>query len=273
MNTVSSELLPQRALGSTGLYVSCLGLGTVKFGRNRGVKYPHGFALPDDKQIQCLLSKARELGINLLDTAPAYGSSEERLGKLLGNRHEWILCSKTGEEFRHGNSFFDFSAAHTRNSVERSLKRLRTDYLDLVLVHSDGNDEHIIRDTDCFGTLARCKEQGLIRAYGMSGKTVAGGKLALQHSDVVMVTCNPLEIGELPVIAEAHRLGKGVLIKKAFNSGQALVWQDDNPQIAADTALSFVFSQPGVSSVIIGTLNEKHLRQNVASVNKLLIPG
>src|SRR5690606_4111141 len=119
-----------------------------------------------------LLTQASELGINLLDTAPAYGISEERLGQLLNNRDQWILCSKTGEEFSNGQSHFDFSAKHTRFSIERSLKRLRTDYLDLVLVHSDGQDEHIIRHTDCFETLQQLKDQGLIRAFGISSKTI-----------------------------------------------------------------------------------------------------
>lgn len=88
-----------------------------------------------------LLKLTRDLGINLIDTAPAYGRSEERLGPLLrGQRQEWVIVSKVGEEFADGVSRHDFSAAHTRLSVERSLQRLETDFIDLVLVHSDGND-------------------------------------------------------------------------------------------------------------------------------------
>ena len=75
-----NDTLPSRILGSTGLEVSTLGLGTVKFGRNSGVKYPNQFDLPDDEQIRQLLAQASDHGMNLLDTAPAYGSSEERLG-------------------------------------------------------------------------------------------------------------------------------------------------------------------------------------------------
>ena len=70
------------ALGNTGIEVSALGLGTVKLGRNEGVKYPSGFELPDDASVSRLLQLAADAGINLLDTAPAYGSSEERIGKL-----------------------------------------------------------------------------------------------------------------------------------------------------------------------------------------------
>ena len=98
-----------RALGKTGLQVSALGLGTVKLGRDQGVKYPATYTLPDDRSAARLLDTARELGINLLDTAPAYGSSEQRLGRLLaGQRRHWLLCSKVGEEFVDGQSRFDF---------------------------------------------------------------------------------------------------------------------------------------------------------------------
>ena len=134
-----------RELGDTGLTVSALGLGTVKIGRDQGVKYPTPFSIPDDDAVRDLLARARELGINLIDTAPAYGRSEERLGHLLPNRQDWVIVSKVGEEFSDGDSHFDFSPAHTRASVERSLRRLNTDYLDCVLIHSDGNDLDVLR--------------------------------------------------------------------------------------------------------------------------------
>ncbi|MNH46170.1 Aldo/keto reductase family protein [compost metagenome] len=65
-----------------------------------------------------------------------------------GQRDHWVIVSKVGEEFEDGRSRFDFSAAHTRFSIERSLKRLETDCIDLVLVHSDGNDLHILEDEE-----------------------------------------------------------------------------------------------------------------------------
>src|SRR5436309_13406676 len=118
--------------------VSALGLGTVKFGRNRQGKYPSGdgFALPSDRESETLLDVALAHGINLLDTAPAYGSAEQRLGEVLGSRRErFFIATKTGEEFIDGRSEYDFSAAHTRRSIERSLMRLRTSFIDCVLVH------------------------------------------------------------------------------------------------------------------------------------------
>ena len=157
-----------RPLGSTGLTVSPLGLGTVKLGRDQGVKYPNGFSIPDDAAARALLHQARELGINLLDTAPAYGISEERLGPLLrGQRQDWVIVSKVGEEFINGASLFDFSPAHTRLSVERSLKRLETEHIELLLVHSDGNDLAILHDSGVYATLAELKREGKIGAFGL----------------------------------------------------------------------------------------------------------
>ena len=261
--------LPRRPLGDTGIEVSCLGLGTVKIGRNEGVKYPERFTIPDDAAVQNLLHQAQALGINFIDTAPAYGNCEERLGKLIQRRHEWVICTKTGEEFSGGKSLFDFSARHTRRSIERSLQRLHTDYLDLVLVHSDGNDKYIIEQTDCFDTLSRLREQGLIRAFGLSGKTVDGGLLAAQLCDVVMVNYNPAHTVEARVIDRANELHKGVLIKKAFDSGHAIAGQADADDTITQN-MRFIFSRPGVSSIITGTINPLHLHQNVTATIRVL---
>ena len=132
-------------LGSTGMAVSLIGLGTVKLGRNSDVKYPSAFELPSDDDARALLDAARALGVNLLDTAPAYGSSEARLGALLeGQRDDWLICTKAGEIYEGGQSRYDFTEQHIRASVDASLKRLRTDRVDILLLHSDGRDEEII---------------------------------------------------------------------------------------------------------------------------------
>ncbi|PCC97708.1 aldo/keto reductase [Halopseudomonas pelagia] len=255
-----------RPLGSSGLTVSPLGLGTVKFGRNTGVKYPQQFELPDDRQALELLALAHDLGINLIDTAPAYGTSEERLGTLLaGQRQNWVICSKVGEEFEQGQSHFNFSAAHTRLSVERSLRRLNTDYLDLVLVHSDGNDLQVLNG-EAYPALEQLKREGLIRAFGFSGKTVEGGIAALEAGDCAMVTYNLAEQGERSVLDFALSHNKGILIKKALASGH-LCLQGEDP---AKKSLELVFAHPAVASAIIGTINPRHLQQNVISALKVL---
>lgn len=257
-----------RPLGDTGLRVSPLGLGTVKLGRDQGVKYPSGFTIPDDAEARQLLALARDLGINLIDTAPAYGRSEERLGPLLrGQRQDWVIVSKVGEEFEAGQSHFDFSPAHTRRSVERSLQRLETDVIDLVLVHSDGNDVAVLRDSGVYETLAELKQAGKIRAFGLSGKTVEGGLLALERGDCAMVTYNLNEQGERPVLDYAAQHAKGLLVKKGLASGHVCLAPGMDPVRAS---FELIFGHPGVTSAIIGTINPLHLSHNVATAAAVL---
>jgi aryl-alcohol dehydrogenase-like predicted oxidoreductase len=255
--------LEHRELGQSGISVSCIGLGTVKFGRNQEVKYPSNFALPSDEEIVSLIDQAKSLGINLLDTAPAYGSSEQRLGRLLSDRKDWVICTKVGEEFVTGKSFYDYSANHIRKSIERSLLNLNTDYLDLVLIHSDGNDVAIIESTDCLEALSKLKERGLIRAIGMSTKSIEGGQKAVDLTDAVMVTYNPTCSKDEIVIDHALTNRKGVLIKKALNSGH-------DCEGGVEKSFEFSLNHPGVTSIIFGTISSAHLEANVQTAIKVL---
>jgi aryl-alcohol dehydrogenase-like predicted oxidoreductase len=251
-----------RPLGRTGLRVSALGLGTVKLGRNRGVKYPHPFELPSDEDARRLLTLAADLGINLLDTAPAYGQSEERLGVLLeGLADRFLVSTKVGEEFDGERSVFDFSPEHTAASVRRSLTRLRREALDIVLVHSDGRDLDIVHRFGTLEALAECRRAGLVRAVGLSAKSAEGARAAMPHCNVLMLALNPADQEMLPVVREAHAAGVGVLIKKGLRSGRlgALAPPDADPVRAA---LGFLLAEPGVSSVVAGTIDPDHLRHN-----------
>lgn len=244
----------RRRLGNTGFEVSALGLGTVKIGRNRGLKYAEGFALPEDGAVLRLLDQALDLGIDLLDTAPAYGVSEERLGKLLGSRRDrFAIASKAGEEFDGTNSRFDFSPEAIRRSVERSLARLRTDRIDILLLHSDGRDETPERFGPAFEMLRRLQAEGKVRATGFSGKSIAGGRMGVELADVAMVTLNRSAPAEREVVAAAAAAGKGVLVKKALASGR------NAGEGSLQAAMEFVFSVPGVSCVVVGTLDPAHL--------------
>ena len=257
-----------RLLGATGLQVSPLGLGTVKLGRNQAVKYPRAFELPSDRDALTLLEIAWDLGINFLDTAPAYGTSEERLGRLLRHcRREWVIVTKVGEAFQDGVSHLDFSAAATRISVERSLRRLGVETLDAVLIHSDGDDLAILERETVLPTLFDLKQAGLIRAVGMSTKTVDGGLRAVECCDLVMITYNWRQREKLPVIRAAQATNKGVLIKKGLLSGHLDRIAEPDPIVAS---LSSIYAEPGISSVVVGTLNPTHLRANAAAVERAL---
>jgi aryl-alcohol dehydrogenase-like predicted oxidoreductase len=245
---------------------SVLGLGTVKFGRNEKVKYPRPFDLPDDESIYRLLKSASESGINLIDTAPAYGSSEVRLGEAMdrfgwfGSRSSWVVSTKAGEEFSDGASRYCFQPDHLQMSVHRSCSRLKTDYLDLVLLHSDPEERCLLESSEAMETLSRLRDQGVVRMIGASCYTVAGaGKAVQSGADVLMLTVNQQETCFIPLLSDFTSPEIGILIKKPFGSG----FLSQTPD-AAGGAIRFVFEHtPGDrTSVIVGTLNPDHLKQH-----------
>jgi aryl-alcohol dehydrogenase-like predicted oxidoreductase len=248
-----------RPLGRTGLEVSVLGFGAFKIGRNRGIKYQQGYELPDDATVERLMATVRGLGISYIDTAPAYGTSEERLGKVLAqHRHGEVISTKVGETFRDGVSLYDYSPESTRASVERSARRLGRDVLDVVLVHSDGNDLPIQDATGVVETLLALKAEGRVRAVGFSGKTTEGAFRALEWADVLMVEFHIEDPSHEEVIGEAHNRGIGVVVKKGLASGQ----------LPAAEAIGFVLAHPGVSSLIVGSLDALHLAENAEAAKR-----
>ncbi|HEX2974251.1 MAG TPA: aldo/keto reductase [Tepidisphaeraceae bacterium] len=243
----------QRPLGKTGLTVSPLAFGAFKIGRNQKIKYAASYELPTDTEVDRLLNGVLDLGINLIDTAPAYGLSEERVGQTIAHRRrDYILSTKVGETFENGHSVYDFSKAAITYSIHRSLKRLRTEILDLVFIHSDGTDLEILRRSDAVPTLQLLRSQGYIRFLGLSGKTVEGAEAAMDWADLLMVEYHPQDITHQTVINRAIEKGLGVLVKKPLASGR----------IPPEQALPFILKQP-VSSVVIGGLNLDHIRQNI----------
>ena len=245
--------LPRRLLGSTGIEVSCLGFGSFKIGRNQGIKYPTGYELPTDEECRELLDGILSLGINLIDTAPAYGIAEERLGKILSDRrHEFVLSSKVGERYHAGESTYRYGATEVQVSVEESLRRLGTDHLDLLFIHSNGDDLWILRETDTVTALQNLKQSGKVRAIGLSGKTVAGAEAALEWADVLMIEFHVNAISHRELMRKAHDQGVGILIKKGLAAGH----------LPPEQAIDFVLSEPSVDSLVLGGLNLEHFAGN-----------
>ncbi|GDY08525.1 aldo/keto reductase [Planctomycetia bacterium] len=251
--------MQMRPLGRTELLVTPLGFGAFKIGRNEKVKYPQPYDLPDDATVERLLNGVLDAGINLMDTAPAYGISEDRIGKFLSSRrNEFVLSTKVGERFVNGESSFDFTAAGVRASVAESLHRLRTNVLDILFVHSNGDDLAIQQQTDVVPTLQKLKHAGYVRAIGFSGKTPAGAEAALEWADVVMVEYHLNDTSHAEFIASAASRGVGVVVKKGLASGH----------LPPADAIRFVLSNPHVASVIIGGLNLEHLKTNIAAIGQ-----
>jgi aryl-alcohol dehydrogenase-like predicted oxidoreductase len=232
---------------------SRLAFGAFKIGRNEGIKYETAYALPTDAEVSHLLNGVLDLGCTLIDTAPAYGLSEERIGRAIGSRRDQFLIStKVGETFEAGHSTYDYSDTAIRASIERSLTRLKTDHLDFVFIHSNGDDLRILNETNVVSMLSGYRSQGTIRAIGMSGKSIDGARQALAWADAIMVEYNMVDQSHADVITEASRLNKFVFVKKGLASGRC----------PAAESIRFVLSHPGVTSLVVGGLNLTHFCDN-----------
>ena len=272
-DALNMNQLTQYPLGSTGFTTGRLGLGTVKWGRNQGLKHAD-FGLPDDATCERILDAAESAGVKLLDIAPAYGIAEERLGRLLSARRDhFLLFSKTGENFTDGVSSWNFSADHTRRSVEEGLRRLRTDRLDGVLLHCPRGDLPVIRDTPALEVLHQLKADGKIRSVGVSVMSLEGGLAAVPICDIVMVGWNTGFHDHQPVIDAAAAAGKGILLKKVLSSGDLSGAPPPEGMSAAEFRLRSAFLLPGHPVVIAGTINPAHFQGNLAAAKAMdIIP-
>lgn len=237
-----------RPLGRSGLFVSPVGLGTVKLGRNTDVKYPQPFELPSDEQVAALLDHALKLGVNLVDTAPAYGRSESRLAPWASR---FVVCTKAGEQY-DGRSTYDFSPGAILASVQQSLQRLQVLRLDLLLLHSDGRDVENIRAA--LPALRRLKTEGKVRAVGISAKTQEGVLEAIDGLDVVMAPFGPADRTRGAALQMAHDAGLGIIAIKALDGGRAADPAD---------AIRFVLARKFVDCVVVGTVDPAHLEAAV----------
>jgi aryl-alcohol dehydrogenase-like predicted oxidoreductase len=246
--------MAHRPLGQSNLLVSPIAFGAFKIGRNQKIKYAQSYDLPTDPEVDRLLNGVLDLGINLIDTAPAYGLSEERIGQAIAHRRQdFLLSTKAGETFENGASTYDYSADAIRLSIHRSLRRLRTEVLDFVFIHSNGDDLHILHHTDAAPTLLDLRRQGLIRYVGLSGKTIEGARAAMAWANALMVEYHPNDLSHESVIAEAAAANLALLIKKPLASGA----------LPPHVAIPFILHNPAVSTLVIGGLNLHHFHQNL----------
>ena len=252
-------MVPRR-LGNTGLSASPISLGTTKLGRNTQVKYPQQFELPSDQRVEELLAATLELGVSVIDTAPAYGDSELRLGPFVAaHRERIVLCTKCGERYENGRSIYDFSPRAIDKSVDESLRRLRTDHIDILLLHSDGRDVEILTQTAVLDALARLKSAGKTGAVGISAKTAAGILAARATLDVVMAPFSQQDPSLAEALGKAHDAGLGVMAIKVLASGY----------LEPAKAIDFALRQPFIDSLVVGTIDPAHLREAVTIANSV----
>jgi len=254
MNAPARPALPHRPFAALDREVAVIGFGAFKLGRVDRDKFARAYELPSEIESARLLQGVLELGVDLIDTAPAYGLSESRIGAAIGERRgDFVISTKTGEEREGEVSSFDYSERATETSVCRSLVRLRTGSLDVVFVHSDGRDLEILRNTRVVEVLDRLRRQGLLRVIGFSGKSVEGGLAAADDPriDALMVEYNPRATMQRPVIERAGSLGKAVIVKKALAHGA----------LTPSESIPFILERPEVTSIVIGTLDRAHLAE------------
>ena len=249
--------LPTRHAKRLPSAVSVIGWGAFKIGRNEGIKYPTPYDLPSDAEADRLIHAVIGMGIGVIDTAPAYGLSEARLGSSLDTARERIfLSTKAGERFEDGRSTYDFCERAVATSVAASLDRLRTDRVDCVWVHSDGTDLAILRDGGAIRALAAARERSQVRSIGFSPKTLDGAMAALDDArvDALMVELHPRETSMLPAVQRAGSEGRAVFVKKPLASGH----------LAPAEAIPWILRHPEVTCVVVGGLNAERLRATAA---------
>jgi predicted aldo/keto reductase-like oxidoreductase len=254
--------LPRRPFGRTGREVTVLGLGCFPVG-----------GIPDDDAAIAVVRRAYEGGCRYFDTAPTYadGRSETRVGRALAGlpRGDLFLATKT---------FKPRTALHARRDLESSLKRLRTEYVDLLQIHAvaDADDlQQILAEDGPLAAALKAKEQGLVRHVGVTGHadpTVMAKALAAHDFDSILFPLNCVDPHHLSFVQgtlpAAVKKGLARLAMKVFASG-GLVQKG----IDAERCLRYAFGLD-VSAAVVGcsTVAEVDLALRVARDARPLAP-
>jgi aryl-alcohol dehydrogenase-like predicted oxidoreductase len=211
-----------RTLGSTGLNVSVVGIGTWQYGGEWGKEFTQD-------EVDAIITRGRELGVNLIDTAECYGdhASEAYIGRALknigGDRSDWVIATKFGHHFKKPFERTEpREPSDIRKQLEDSLRSLQTDHVDLLQYHSWG-DEDFFRD-DVLAELGKLKDQGKFRHLGNSvGKNTNVKQVAASKErgiEFIQIIYNRLDKGpEGEVFDICARDNLGVLARVPLASG------------------------------------------------------
>lgn len=290
--------LVKRTLGRTGLEVTALGYGAMELrGPPRGPEV-------STEQASSILNAVLDSGINYIDTSIDYGQSEELIGNFIaGRRSEYFLASKCGclvgdaarsapppgSPNRH-----IFTKENITAGVEQSLRRLKTDYLDVVQFHGSPSQEELERNGS-LDALVDLKRQGKVRFIGMSATLPnLRDHIKMGVFDVFQIPYSALQREHEDVITEASRAGAGIVIRGGVARGgpgkeqgdfwdawqkaglDDLLGQSSAGSGEAMTRMEFVFrftiSHPDLDTTIVGTRNPAHLRDNVIASQKGPLP-
>jgi aryl-alcohol dehydrogenase-like predicted oxidoreductase len=293
--------LPTATLGRTGLEVTKLGYGAMEL---RGTDH---FARLSPGEASAILNGVVDSGINYIDTSPDYGYSEELIGRHIAQRRaEYFLASKCGcpvepAEVAHANRKpHSFTRANIRAGVEQSLKRMRTDYLDVVQFHISPS-RSVLEANDSIAELEALRHEGKLRFIGMSGTIPElPEQIAMGVFDVFQIPYSLVEREHEALIHAAAEAGAGVVIRGGVARGVIVKDEsviDDYPAFLQpgfrarrrrwhetevadlledmspmELMLRFTLSNPDMTTTIVGTANPAHLAANVAAAAKGPLP-
>jgi len=291
-----------RQLGSSGIQVSEIGFGA--WGIGGLVHDSSAYGPTDDSVSQQALRTAFEAGVTFIDTAAlyGYGHSEELIGKTLcGVRDRVVISTKAG--YVNFTGLQDFSPAYLRSSLEASLKRLQTEYVDVFQLH-DPPIDLLVNDESIIELLHTLRDEGKIRVIGISTRSPADSLVAVERLGFKSVQVNfnlvdqrALELG---LFAACRTHGAGLIARTPlcfgfltgkysagydyaegdhrgkWNPEQIALWAEacslfctglevDEAQTSAQIALRYVLSFAEVSSTIPGMLTDWHVAENVAA--------
>lgn len=291
--------LPKRTLGRTGLNVTALGYGALELrGMVAGVGRPLTSGQPER-----ILTAVLGAGINYIDVAVDYGEAESHIGRCIaGRRKEFFLASKCGcpldvtrftpsERTRFGvplPRLHDYSRDNIINACEQSLRRLKTDYLDVIQFHFSPARE-VLEQEGAVRTLEDLKREGKIRFIGCSSILPnITDHIEMGVFDVLQVPYSALQPEHETAIVAAAEAGMGIVIRGAIArgapgevGGSAEVWdlwrkanldELSEGMSASEFLLRFSISRPDVHTTIVGTLEPAHLEENVGAVMKGPLP-
>ncbi|NQW16644.1 MAG: aldo/keto reductase [Chloroflexi bacterium] len=278
--------LPMATLGNTGLNVTRLGFGAMEIrGAPRGREVTSG-------QAETILNAVLDSGINYIDTSVDYGQSEEFIGQFISKRRDdFFLASKCGclvgaPVVPSGPSPHVFTPENIIAGIEQSLKRMKTEYLDVVQFHSSPSQQ-VLDENGSIDTLLELKEQGKIRHVGISNTLPnLPGHVAKGVFEVMQIPYSALQREHEEWISVAAKSGVGTVIRGGVAKGNPVEsgvprpdeWSLfdragltdllDEGEDRTSFMLRFTLSHPDMHTTIVGTLNPDHLANNVAAASR-----
>lgn len=257
--------VPDAVLGRTGARVSRLGIGCAYFQRKQ--------VTPDD--VRATLHRALELGVTYLDTAPTYGRpetgfAEEKMGPAIAEiRDKVFLVTKTEEPTYEG----------TWTLLKQSLKRMRTDHLDLVHLHNFGDEKlwgdhkRVFGDRGAMGALREAKRQGVVRFIGASGhlhptrfhQALDSGEIDVLMNAVNFVVQHTYDF-EHKVWSRARHMNVGLVAMKVLGGAAREQGGFKLDEKYYERAIRYALSIPGLAVAVIGLENTTELEKAAALV-------